>query len=110
MESVISVKENEKYNCCDCKKEIKIKDKEIKNGVFLSYNNGGEKINVFKCSECYEKNPSLNKFQKCEVYSRVVGYIRPVDQWHIGKRQEYKDRKEFKETQPKAGKRSVNKV
>ncbi|MBU3942389.1 anaerobic ribonucleoside-triphosphate reductase [Patescibacteria group bacterium] len=52
---------------------------------------------MFKCSECYENNPSLNKFQKCEVYSRVVGYIRPVDQWHVGKRQEYKDRKEFKE-------------
>ena len=50
------------------------------------------------CSDCYENNPSLSKFHKCEVYSRVVGYIRPVDQWHVGKRQEYKDRKEFKET------------
>jgi anaerobic ribonucleoside-triphosphate reductase len=31
----------------------------------------------------------------CEVYSRVVGYIRPVDQWNDGKKQEYYDRKEF---------------
>jgi len=30
---------------------------------------------------------------KCEVYSRVVGYIRPVEQWHNGKQQEFKDRK-----------------
>jgi len=33
---------------------------------------------------------------KCEVYSRVVGYLRPVDQWNIGKQEEFKQRKEFK--------------
>lgn len=33
--------------------------------------------------------------QKCEVYSRVVGYIRPVNNWHDGKRQEFKDRVTF---------------
>jgi ribonucleoside-triphosphate reductase len=33
--------------------------------------------------------------QKAEVYSRVVGYIRPVDQWNKGKQAEYGDRKEF---------------
>ena len=33
--------------------------------------------------------------QKTEVYSRVVGYIRPVQQWHQGKQAEFKDRKEF---------------
>ena len=33
--------------------------------------------------------------QKTEVYSRVVGYIRPVEQWNKGKQSEYKDRKEF---------------
>jgi ribonucleoside-triphosphate reductase (formate) len=33
--------------------------------------------------------------QKCEVYSRIVGYIRPVQQWHAGKVEEYKDRKEY---------------
>jgi len=31
-----------------------------------------------------------------EVYSRVVGYIRPVSQWNRGKRSEFKDRKTFK--------------
>ena len=28
----------------------------------------------------------------CEVYSRVVGYIRPVNQWNRGKREEFADR------------------
>jgi len=95
MESVINAEV--KNNCHDCNEKMELEGEEIKNGVLLTYDNDGEKINIFKCSECYENNPSLNKFQKCEVYSRVVGYIRPVDQWHIGKRQEYKDRKEFKE-------------
>lgn len=33
---------------------------------------------------------------KTEVYSRVVGYFRPVDGWNKGKQAEFKDRKEFK--------------
>jgi len=31
----------------------------------------------------------------CEVYSRVVGYYRPVQSWNLGKQEEFKDRKEF---------------
>jgi len=42
----------------------------------------------FECPQCTIKQP-------CEVYSRVVGYIRPVNQWHKGKQEEYKERKEF---------------
>lgn len=34
--------------------------------------------------------------QTCEVYSRIVGYIRPVQQWNIGKQEEFKERKTFK--------------
>lgn len=33
--------------------------------------------------------------QPCEVYSRVVGYIRPVDQWNPAKQSEFKDRCRF---------------
>lgn len=35
------------------------------------------------------------KRQKTEVYSRVVGYLRPVNQWNKGKKAEFKDRKTF---------------
>jgi len=35
------------------------------------------------------------KRQPCEVYSRVVGYIRPINQWNVGKQEEFKDRKVF---------------
>jgi ribonucleoside-triphosphate reductase len=35
------------------------------------------------------------KRTKCEVYSRVVGYMRPVKQWNRGKQQEFMDRRVF---------------
>lgn len=28
----------------------------------------------------------------CEVYSRIVGYMRPVRDWNAGKQQEYRER------------------
>lgn len=33
--------------------------------------------------------------EPCEIYSRVVGYIRPISSWNDGKRQEFKERKYF---------------
>ena len=33
---------------------------------------------------------------KCEIYSRVCGYFRPVSNWNHGKKEEFKDRKTFK--------------
>ena len=34
--------------------------------------------------------------EKCEVYSRVTGYFRPVANWNRGKQEEFKDRRTFK--------------
>jgi hypothetical protein len=35
--------------------------------------------------------------QRCEVWSRVMGYHRPVAGYNIGKKQEFQDRVNFKE-------------
>lgn len=43
----------------------------------------------FECPQCIIKQP-------CEVYSRIVGYLRPVSQWNKGKQEEYNQRKELK--------------
>ena len=40
----------------------------------------------FICPECGEPT---------EVYSRITGYYRPVQNWNAGKTQEYKERKEY---------------
>ena len=55
----------------------------------------------FKCRPCHEKDPVLRNYQPTEVYSRIVGYIRPTSQWNKGKKEEYKDRVEFKVENPK---------
>ena len=33
--------------------------------------------------------------QKCEIYSRVVGYLSPVSEWNKGKKEEFEDRLVF---------------
>lgn len=33
--------------------------------------------------------------EKCEIYSRVCGYFRPVSNWNKGKKEEFQDRKVF---------------
>ncbi len=35
--------------------------------------------------------------KECEVYSRIVGYFRPVQRWNIGKKEEFKERREYEE-------------
>ncbi|MBN1400858.1 MAG: ribonucleoside triphosphate reductase [Anaerolineae bacterium] len=42
----------------------------------------------FTCPKCEDEQP-------CEVYSRVVGYLRPVHQWNTGKQAEYSRRRTF---------------
>ncbi len=32
---------------------------------------------------------------RCEVYSRVVGFLTPLSQWNKGKREEFQDRRTF---------------
>ena len=40
----------------------------------------------FTCPKCQKD---------CEVYSRIVGYYRPISNWNKGKKSEYKERTEF---------------
>jgi len=35
----------------------------------------------------------------CEVYSRIVGYFRPVRNWNKGKQAEFADRKVYRVTE-----------
>ena len=43
-----------------------------------------------------EKNSE--KRTKCEVWTRVMGYHRPISQWNDGKQSEAKERKYFTES------------
>lgn len=52
------------------------------------------------CPDCgylpgkVEKCPKCGK--ECEVYSRIVGYLRPVNQWNNGKKEEFNLRRAYK--------------
>lgn len=72
--------------CWDCKRELQ------ENEEYMPYLQG----QFIKCKACHQKDPILRNYQETEVYSRVVGYIRPVKQWNKGKQSEYGDRVEFK--------------
>jgi hypothetical protein len=83
--------------CMDCEKEFVINIEriapdqlEIKDGVIAKRYNEY----MCKCPECFEKNKTFGT--DTEVYSRVVGYLRPVNSWNQAKKNEFHDRKMYK--------------
>ncbi|WP_216378791.1 ribonucleoside triphosphate reductase [Arcanobacterium phocae] len=48
------------------------------------------------CPTCAQTRPEAEP-QKCEVWTRVMGYFRPVQSFNIGKKGEYAERKMFVE-------------
>jgi len=77
----------ENYTCHDCGKSLE------SNEEYMPYKVGSE-IYV-KCKSCHQADAVLRNFRTTEVYSRVVGYIRPVSQWNKGKQAEFSDRAEY---------------
>jgi ribonucleoside-triphosphate reductase len=72
---------------------------ELQGGKCLEYNTDNGKEYVARCDGCFLKDQSLSKKQKCEVFSRVCGYMRPVQNWNKAKVEEYKQRINFKMTE-----------
>jgi hypothetical protein len=91
-------------NCHDCKKDVFVycdlnDDGEIiitGGAVYQPNLNSEYKKLFYKCNVCYDKNKTLEKYNPCEVYSRIVGYLRPLNQWNKGKQAEWDERVEFK--------------
>jgi len=77
----------EKLICHDCGKEIGKGEK------YMPYEIDGSSF--AKCEACHTADPILRNFREAEVYSRIVGYIRPVKQWNKAKREEFSDRTTF---------------
>lgn len=49
---------------------------------------------ISKIEEIKEEMKEV-KGTPCSVYSRVVGYLRPVQNWNVGKKEEFNQRKMF---------------
>lgn len=89
-------------NCVDCNKDVKVEVKaigenqiEIKGGAIYQppkqYNYPEEY--VCKCDTCFKIDPKIH--QRNEVYTRVVGYLRPTSQMNAGKISEIEQRAMF---------------
>jgi len=82
--------------CHDCKKEAQVTATPKEDGIYIEggsvYEPARDKF-IIKCEGCFKKDPVLRNYQDCEVYSRVVGYLRPVAQWNDAKQAEFQDRK-----------------
>ena len=82
-------------HCHDCGCNVKVAAIPEEDGIHIKggtvYDPEPEKFLV-KCATCFRKDPFLRIYQSCEVYSRVVGYLRPVNQWNDAKQAEFNDR------------------
>jgi hypothetical protein len=88
--------------CHDCGIAVTVKAEQaedrtitVAGGAVYKVTKGLYTVYYFKCDSCFEKDPTLRNWQDCEVYSRVVGYLRPVKQWNAGKKAEMDMRVEF---------------
>ena len=91
--------------CHDCGAHVEVEARVAEDGMITIEGGAVYKVKerngciyFFKCDTCFEGNPTLTDYVNCEVYSRVVGYLRPIQQWNKGKKAEYEMRKEFVNT------------
>jgi len=91
--------------CHDCGAHVEVEASVSEDGTIIVSGGAVYKVKerkdviyFFKCDGCFKGNPTLTDYVNCEVYSRVVGYLRPVQQWNKGKKAEYKMRKVFVNT------------
>lgn len=82
--------------CMDCEEEFILKLERV-NETSIKISNGviGKRGDIYmcKCQDCFDKNDHFGS--KTEVYSRVVGYLRPIENWNLAKKDEFHLRKPY---------------
>lgn len=91
------------FSCHDCGKPVRVQASRDSEGIALQPQDEargyyptlstGQKEYFTKCRDCFAWDPELRFFNPAEVYTRVVGYYRPVGAFNQGKKQEYSERK-----------------
>lgn len=90
------------FDCYDCKESGSIHvertsatELNISGGaLFKPPQNWQPETNLLaKCQVCFDKEPTFKP--ETEVYSRCVGYLRPVKNWNKAKKGEFALRKTF---------------
>lgn len=84
-------------NCHDCGISVEVvcsinENSELVISGGAVYNPLNTEQPFFKCDTCFQNDKVLRNWRACEVYSRAIGYLRPVSQWNVGKQEEFKMR------------------
>jgi hypothetical protein len=95
--------------CHDCDAPITVLISVIESGEVMIEGGAVYKVKqgfaddeiFFKCGGCFKEDKILRNYKKTEVFSRAIGYLRPVNQWNKGKEEEFKMRKLFTNTEGK---------
>lgn len=85
--------------CQICKKPVRLII--FKDDPESTLGNGGVAYKApgpleFKCTECLKKDNGNISPQHNEVFARVCGYLRPVNAFNPGKKEEFKSRVNYK--------------
>lgn len=83
--------------CQKCAREVSILV--FKKGIEIEGNGGivkgVDERPLFKCTECLEKDGGRISSQRTEIFTRVVGYLRPIQAFNKGKKEEFHMRKNY---------------
>jgi len=91
-----------KFDCYDCNEEKEINLKRVSSssirvdgGAIFKPPGSWDYPNpiMCKCDKCFEEYPAF--FVPTSVYSRCVGYLRPVSNWNKAKKSEFSLRKTY---------------
>lgn len=85
--------------CHDCGREVNLTSKKLEDGrirIEAGALYEAPDGRFLKCEDCFGKSRTLTNHRQCEVYSRIVGYLRPISQWNSGKLSEFEMRKTLK--------------
>lgn len=85
--------------CQKCKGKVQLvifkKDMEVSGNGGVVIGDQWDSRPEFKCSKCLEEDGGMINPTRCEVFSRVCGYLRPTQSFNPGKKREFEMRKNF---------------
>lgn len=85
--------------CQKCKEDVNVlyfSDGEVEGNGGIIVGDGWDSKPEFKCSKCLEQDGNQISPTRTEVFSRVCGYLRPVQAYNPGKKAEFADRQNYK--------------
>jgi len=86
--------------CQKCKGDVSIvifkEDMDISGNGGMIVGDEFDSTPQFKCTKCLDEDGGMISPTRCEVFTRVCGYLRPTQSFNPGKKAEFAARTNFK--------------